>query len=91
MERLYKVQREMASKYANTNVYIHIFIMTSIHTHKETINFFKQHHYFHLNKDYVHFQQNLLPSFDIQNDQIILETKSHISLSPNGNGGTIKV
>lgn len=66
---------------------IPLYIMTSEKNHKESVEFFKEHHYFDYPKeDIIFFKQQMAPSVDY-NGKIYLEEKGKISLSPNGNGG----
>ncbi|KAL0206900.1 hypothetical protein P9112_012611 [Eukaryota sp. TZLM1-RC] len=62
-------------------------IMTSPLNHTETVNYFKQHSYFGLPAESVHFfQQGTFPCFD-SSGNVILESPGVISRSPDGNGG----
>lgn len=66
---------------------IYWYLMTSEPTHIPTIQFFKQNSYFGLSPEYIiFFQQSTIPSFD-ENGKFILESKSRLSMSPDGNGG----
>lgn len=68
-------------------VWIPLLIMTSEKNNEDTVNFFREKNYFGYNSDYVDFfVQDMAPSVDF-NGKIYLESKSRISLSPNGNGG----
>lgn len=70
-----------------TNTWIPFIIMTSEKNNEDTVNFFKEHDYFGYNSEYVRFFiQEMAPSVDF-NGKILMESKSSISLSPNGNGG----
>lgn len=61
--------------------------MTSPINDSETKAFFKEHNYFGINENKVHFfSQGMLPAIDTEG-RIILEGKGKINLSPNGNGG----
>ncbi len=65
----------------------HIFIMTSRQNNEDTKNFFKDNGYFGYPEDKIHFYiQNVSPSCDY-NGKIFLDTKCHVALTPNGNGG----
>lgn len=67
--------------------WIYLFIMTSDKNHQATTNFFKEKKYFGYNKDYIKFfKQEMAPATDY-NGRIYMESKSHMSTSPNGNGG----
>ncbi|CAD7948034.1 unnamed protein product [Amoebophrya sp. A120] len=62
-------------------------IMTSPLNHKATTKFFAENSYFGLPpNECLFFPQGTLPAFDYEG-KILLETRSTISLSPDGNGG----
>ena len=70
-----------------TKCWISLFIMTSDQTHRETIEFLKEHQYFGYEEKYItFFQQSMSPSVDY-NGNIFMTTPSQIAFSPNGNGG----
>ncbi|CAH8857087.1 unnamed protein product [Trichobilharzia szidati] len=63
------------------------YIMTSEHTKEMTIQFFESFDYFGCNRDdIVFFEQFTLPAFSVDG-KILLETKSRLAFSPDGNGG----
>lgn len=63
------------------------YIMTSPFNDRETKKFFKNNHFFNCDPKQIRFfQQELIPTIDLLG-KIILESKSKISLAPNGNGG----
>lgn len=63
------------------------YIMTSEATREQTLEFFESHHYFGLDpRNVVMFEQNTIPSLDLSG-RVLLESKSHIARSPDGNGG----
>lgn len=67
------------------------YIMTSPYTDKETREFFKTHDFFGLPEDDVRFLiQKMLPSVDFEG-RLIMESPSHIVMSPNGHGGSLEV
>ncbi len=67
--------------------WIPLLIMTSEKNNDDTVNFFKENNFFGYNNNYIDFfVQDMAPSVDF-NGKIYLESKSRISLSPNGNGG----
>jgi len=67
--------------------YIHLFIMTSDKNHEQTLHFFEEKNYFGYNREYVtFFKQDMAPAVDYQG-KILMESKSKMSTSPNGNGG----
>lgn len=67
--------------------WIPFFIMTSNKNDKETREFLQEHNYFGYDKDHIYFfVQDMAPSTDF-NGKIYMESKYHMALSPNGNGG----
>ncbi len=67
--------------------WIPLFIMTSNKNDKETRAFLSEHNYFGYDKDHIYFfVQDMAPSTDF-NGKIYMESKYHMALSPNGNGG----
>lgn len=71
----------------DTGIYIPLYIMTSEKNHNDTVNFFEEKNYFGYDKKYVKFFiQDMAPSVDF-NGRIYMESRSDISISPNGNGG----
>lgn len=67
--------------------FIHLYIMTSDINYDATTEFFRNHNYFGYNPDYIHFFiQELNPATDF-NGKVLMNSKSSIALSPNGNGG----
>lgn len=65
-------------------------IMTSPVNDAETRSFFREHGFFGLDADSVHFAcQAMLPALD-ENGKLILDAKDHIAMSPNGHGGTFQ-
>lgn len=68
-------------------VFIPLYIMTSDKNDEDTRAFFDEHNYFGYNKKYISFFiQEMAPSVSY-NGKIFMESKSSLSLSPNGNGG----
>ena len=71
----------------DTGAYVPLYIMTSEKNHNDTVNFFEEKNFFGYDKNYVKFFiQDMAPSVDF-NGKIYMESKSDISISPNGNGG----
>ena len=71
----------------DTGAYVPLYIMTSEKNHDDTVNFFEEKNFFGYDKNYVKFFiQDMAPSVDF-NGKIYMESKSDISISPNGNGG----
>ena len=70
-----------------TGTWVPLYIMTSEKNNKDTTEFLKEKNYFGYNPDYIRFFiQDMAPSVDFDG-KIYMESKSKISLSPNGNGG----
>ena len=77
----------MAEAVGKTKVIIPWYVMTSGPTRVATESFFKKHGFFGLlEEQVVFFEQGVLPAFTPQG-KIILETKSSLSVAPDGNGG----
>jgi UDP-N-acetylglucosamine/UDP-N-acetylgalactosamine diphosphorylase len=69
-------------------VSIPYFVMTSDGTHHEIEEFYKKNSYFGLNPDDVYlFEQGRAPSLDMKTGQVLLASKSSLSLNPDGHGG----
>jgi UDP-N-acetylglucosamine/UDP-N-acetylgalactosamine diphosphorylase len=69
---------------------LHWFIMTSHQNHAATEQFFRQHDYFGLAAERVHFfRQGRMPAVDFSG-KILLETPGHIAMSPDGHGGSLR-
>lgn len=67
--------------------YIHFFVMTSDLNYESTVNFFEEKKYFGYPKEYItFFKQAMAPCVDFDG-KVMLETKSKVAVSPNGNGG----
>ena len=70
-----------------TGTWIPLYIMTSEKNNKDTTEFFEEKNYFGYNKDYIRFfVQDMAPSVGYDG-KILMESKSSMSISPNGNGG----
>ncbi|MBI3833534.1 MAG: UDPGP type 1 family protein [Planctomycetes bacterium] len=66
------------------------YIMTNVENHTQTVSFFDDHKYFGLpREDIMFFPQGMLPAFDFHG-QLILAEKDHLSLAPDGHGGSLK-
>lgn len=77
----------MAEAVGKSKVTIPWYVMTSGPTRGATESFFKKNGFFGLDeKQVVFFEQGVLPAFTPQG-KIILETKSSLSVAPDGNGG----
>ncbi|MCM1084420.1 MAG: UDPGP type 1 family protein [Clostridium sp.] len=67
--------------------FIHMYIMTSDINYGDTITFFKEHDFFGYDPEFIHFfVQELNPATDFDG-RILMNAKSSLALSPNGNGG----
>ncbi|SIN82149.1 UDP-N-acetylglucosamine/UDP-N-acetylgalactosaminediphosphorylase [Singulisphaera sp. GP187] len=65
-----------------------LYIMTSPENHEATALFFKEHDNFGL--EHVRFfVQGQLPAVDQTDGKILLASKGHLALSPDGHGGTL--
>ena len=65
------------------------YIMTSLLNNEATVNFFAENNYFGLDKDQVFFfTQGTMPAIGYDG-KLLLGTKSSLSLSPDGHGGTL--
>jgi UDP-N-acetylglucosamine/UDP-N-acetylgalactosamine diphosphorylase len=65
-------------------------IMTSAATDEETITFFREHRFFGLPPDEVHFfRQGHMPALDLASGKLLLEEPGRLFLSPDGHGGTL--
>lgn len=72
---------------AETNTWVPLFIMTSEKNHDQTVAFLKKNGYFGYPEEEIwFFKQEMAPAVDYEG-KVLLETKSKISTSPNGNGG----
>jgi len=86
IERILRVQ-QLAKRLTGKDGQIPMYIMTSEHTKQPTLEFFKKHDYFGMNEDQLTiFEQRTIPAFDMQG-RFIMETKSKLARSPDGNGG----
>ncbi len=69
------------------NTKIPLFIMTSERNNEETIQFLLEHNYFGYDRSYIRFfTQDMAVCTDLDG-KILLEDKSRLATSPNGNGG----
>lgn len=65
------------------------YIMTSETNHTQTVNFFEQNGYFHLDPQAIRFfSQDMLPALD-RHGKLILEDKHSLFFNPNGHGGSL--
>ena len=67
--------------------WIWLFFMTSENNDEATRAFLEEHKYFGYDPSYIRFfRQEMAPAVG-EDGQVLLETKSRIAVSPNGNGG----
>ncbi|CAD7695241.1 unnamed protein product [Ostreobium quekettii] len=90
-ERILKLQRLAAEATSGPGAEVtkplFWYIMTSSATHDDTVAFFARNDFFGVKPTQVtFFQQGTLPCFT-EDGKIIMETKSKVAKSPNGNGG----
>ncbi|MBQ9899326.1 MAG: UDPGP type 1 family protein [Ruminococcus sp.] len=80
INNLMKVVKEVGA-------WVPLYIMTSEKNNNDTVSFFKEKNFFGYDPSYVRFFiQDMAPSVDF-NGKVYMESKSRISISPNGNGG----
>ncbi|XP_055380598.1 UDP-N-acetylhexosamine pyrophosphorylase-like protein 1 [Condylostylus longicornis] len=85
-ERILKLE-QLAYELTGTHGNIIWYIMTSEHTIKPTMDYFKANNFFKMNKEnIVMFSQGSLPCFEFDG-RIILDKKHRIARAPDGNGG----
>jgi len=86
MERIIRIQ-ELARRLTGEDGVIPMYVMTSEHTKQPTQDFFKNNSFFGLKEDQLTiFEQRTIPAFDMQG-KFIMERKSKLARSPDGNGG----
>ncbi len=67
-----------------------LLVMTSDATHEETLAFFREHDFFGLAADGVHFfRQGTMPALDLETGRLLMEEPGRLFTSPNGHGGTL--
>ena len=77
----------VGDKPALENVRIRFYVMTSEHTHEDTVKFFEKNAYFHFPKeDVFFFMQGTLPCLTTDG-KIIMASPFEVSTAPDGNGG----
>ncbi len=70
-----------------TGVFVPLYVMTSNINHKDTVDFFEEHHYFGYPKEEVKFfVQEMTPACDFEG-RVYMESETQPAMSPNGNGG----
>ena len=69
---------------------IPLLIMTSQENHEQTVNYFKEHNFFGLRAENVHFfQQGMLPTFTPEGG-LLLKEETNLLANPDGHGGSLK-
>ncbi len=69
------------------DAWVPLYIMTSDKNDEQTRAFFKEHHFFGYNPDFVKFfVQEMVPAVDFDGN-VLMEAKDSLAMSPNGNGG----
>jgi UDP-N-acetylglucosamine/UDP-N-acetylgalactosamine diphosphorylase len=64
-----------------------LLIMTSNENHNETVEYFKEHNYFEVDRDnIIFFPQDTIPALTLEG-KVILKSKDEVFEAPNGNGG----
>lgn len=91
-EKILKVQQLTKETLAmDQSPKLHWYIMTSGPTRQSTESFFKSNNYFGLAQDQIKFfDQGTLPCFTTDGSKILMDSKSSICESPDGNGGLYK-
>lgn len=86
MERILRLE-ELSQRLTGTRGRIQMYIMTSEATKEPTKAFLEKNKYFGLCQEQVTiFEQRVIPAFDNEG-KFILESKSKLARSPDGNGG----
>ena len=86
---LFELQARQILKYKNEagELKVHWYIMTSDINHKETLLFFKEHGFFNVPEENIHFfKQEHFPPLT-KDGELMLTADKDIMLTPNGNGG----
>lgn len=79
--------RNLMEVTGKAHAFIPLCVMTSDLNYEETVAFFKEHDRFGYPEEYIRFfRQEMAPTTDF-NGKFFLDSKSHVSVSPNGNGG----
>merc|ERR1712194_39388 len=87
MGRVLYLKRSLKPTKTSSLVVIPFCVMTSPGNHDITVKYFKDNSYFGLPENEVlFFPQGQLPAFDFEG-KVLLETRSQLSLPPDGNGG----
>lgn len=89
-QTLFQIHGEKILKYSRKyGVSIPWLVMTSDVNHAETVAYFKEQNWFGLPRaDVLIFQQNMIPSLDLQG-KLVLQSKSSLFMNPDGHGGSL--
>merc|ERR1719167_1764366 len=86
IERILRIQ-ELAHRLTGEDGLIPMYVMTSEHTKGPTQEFFRKNDFFGMKEEQlIIFEQRTIPAFDM-NGKFIMERKSKLARSPDGNGG----
>jgi len=86
IERILRIQ-ELAHRLTGEDGLIPMYVMTSEHTKGPTQEFFRKNNFFGMKEEQlIIFEQRTIPAFDM-NGKFIMERKSKLARSPDGNGG----
>lgn len=67
------------------------YVMTSPINHDQTVAFFRDQNQFGLSpQNIMHFQQSVMPSFDLDTGRILLADKDEPAVNPDGHGGSLR-
>lgn len=87
IERLLKVRSIAEETLSASGASFPLYVMTSNSNDEETRTFFEKNSFFGLDPaDVFFFEQGMIPAVTLEG-RIIMESKSQVSMSPDGNGG----
>lgn len=90
-EKILKVQQLAKEKYPELEPKVQWYIMTSGPTREATEKHFEKMEHFGLQSDQItFFNQGTLPCFSLDGSKILMNSRSSICESPDGNGGLYK-
>ncbi|PVH20830.1 hypothetical protein CXQ85_004338 [Candidozyma haemuli] len=90
-EKILKVQQLAKEKYPESEPKVQWYIMTSGPTREATEKHFEKMEHFGLQSDQItFFNQGTLPCFSLDGSKILMNSRSSICESPDGNGGLYK-
>jgi len=88
IERLIKVRALANEALATTSATLPLYVMTSDANDSETRDFFEKNSFFGMDPaDVFFFEQGMIPAVTEAEGKVILESKSCVAMSPDGNGG----